>query len=326
MEDSRGLLTIGIERLNAGIPRSLTRLVFAAAASLAVGAGCGTVSTPEDDVGDESVHATLDWEAADPAVPETRAARLGQALPELVEQSEQIMHGEVVEIAYATSEDLGPDTLSFPHTFVTLRVDDPIKGGQPGDLVTLRFGGGPTDRGSILTASDIPLFGVGDPVVLFVEGNGHRACPLVGCSDGLVRISAGRAYDAHGTELFVDADGTLRAGAVRDIPEATEFTIGDHEMRLERDLRGPGGASTDAMPASELVAWLDARVGEQFTAAELAMMPSVASEDPTVPFVIEHTRPGPPRMAKATPRQLDEADRAEFDALRANGFNPVLPR
>jgi len=325
MRESRGLWTTGIERLNEGIYHSLTRLILAAALSLAAGPGCGTADHPTDDVGDEAVHHTLDWNAADPAAPTTRSAQLGQDLERFIERSDQIVAGEILAIDYATSEDLGSDTLSFPHTFVTVRVDDAIKGGQPGDVVTLRFGGGPVGDGRILTGSDVPLFGVDDQVVLFVAGNGEQACPLVDCSAGLVRMSDGVAYDAHGTELFVDEAGELREGVVREIPEATEFFIGDDALRLEREVR-PQPSASQAMPASGFVDWLDARVGEQFAPVELAAMPSITSEDPAVPFVIQHPRPVAPRMAEAAPRTMGDADLAELDALRANDHNPVLPR
>jgi hypothetical protein len=326
MRDSRGFENNGIEHAKASIHASLA-LVLTGALSMAAGTGCGIADPPADDIGDENAHTTLDWEAAGSGESQAHMAQLGVDLEEAVERADQILYGEVVEITYAISEDLGPDTLSFPHTFVTIRVDEPIKGGQPGDLVTLRFGGGPTGDGRILTGSDVPLFGVDDEVVAFVERNGLSACPLVECSGGLVRMSEGAAYDAHGTELFLDGEGELREGAVREIPEATEFEIDGQVMRLEREVRFERHPIADrAAPAAEFIRWLGAHVEEQVGPAELAALPSVASEDPAVPFVIEHPRPVAPRMAEATPNTMSDADRAELDALRANDNNPVLPR
>jgi hypothetical protein len=50
-----------------------------------------------------------------------------------------------------------------------------LKGTYTEPTVTLRMDGGPS-------------FQVGEKVVLFMKGNGHQSCPLVGCEQGLLRV------------------------------------------------------------------------------------------------------------------------------------------
>lgn len=281
--------------------------------------------------GGEEVAAVLDGdEATDPGAAEvTVAAPLGRDLPGRIARADQILHGTVLDLQYATSEDLGEQTSSFPHTFVTVRVDTPILGGEAGDEVTLRFGGGPTGDGRILKISDIPLFGIGDEVVLVVADNGETACPLVDCADGLVRLSGGKAYDAGGVALSLNADGQLYAGQRYAIPEATSFAIGDSQVGLVPDGALPVRPDVTALSTHEMVSWLGARVAERVEPGEIAARPSTISLDPAQPFLIPHPGNARPVLpAASTPEigeQTDE-DRAEIAALIANDHNPVLPR
>jgi len=296
--------------------------------TLATLSGCG--GAPADGERGE-VAAVLDGdEAAGPrAAEESVAATLGRELPDRIARADQILHGTVLDLQYALSEDLGEQTMSFPHTFVTVRVDTPILGGDEGDEVTLRFGGGPTGDGRILTISDIPLFGIGDEVVMLVSDNGASACPLVDCADGLVRLSGGRAFDAGGVALFLSDDDQLHTGQRYAIPEATSFVVGDAEIG-----RVPDGAlqvrpDVEALDGEELISWLQRRVAEGVEPGEIAARPSTASLDPTQPFAIPH--PGSERpvfSATTAPEagELTDEDRAEIAALIANDHNPVLPR
>lgn len=298
----------------------------ALAAMLAAGAlgGCGSADgTTADGVnGDDGAGETLAWTAP--------PATISQDLKERIERADQILHGEVIGLQYATSEDLGAESLSFPHTFVTLSVLTPIKGGAAGDEVTLRFGGGDGGDGTFTLVSDNPLFDLGDEVVLFAQDNGRSICPLVDCEAGVVRVSGGEAFDAHGNELFTDDEGALRAGHRRELPELDGFTLGEHTVWVDsptppadRRMDVPG-----AMAGDELVDLLTRRVRDVHSITDLAALPSVASEDPSVPFVIPH--PGTARPAFAPPKdrsapELTDEDREELAALAANDFNPVLP-
>lgn len=281
--------------------------------------------------GGEEVAAVLDGdEAAGPGAAEvTVAAPLGLDLSGRIARADQILHGTVLDLQYATSEDLGAQTSSFPHTFVTVRVDTPILGGESGDEVTLRFGGGPTGDGRILKISDIPLFGIGDEVVLLVADNGETACPLVDCADGLVRLSGGKAYDGGGVALLLGDDDQLLAGQRYAIPEATSFAIGEAEIGLMPDGALPVRHDADASDGQELITWLQGKVAEWVEPGEIAVRPTTVSLVPTQPFVIPH--PGNARpVFPATPAPetggLTDEDRAEIAALIANDHNPVLPR
>ena len=298
---------------------------------VAVSSGCDTAAAPDGGKeqpvtavldGDERADARLDEQASQPAA-------LGQDLDARIARADQVLHGTVIDIQYAASVDLGPDTMSFPHTFVTARVDTPIKGGQAGDEVTLRFGGGPTDDDRVLMISDIPLLGMGDEVVLLVADNGASACPLVDCAEGLVRISDGRAYDSGGVSLSLDGRDTLRAGLRHAIPEATEFTVGEYRIGLAADGAHPVRKEADAMASDELVSWLLDRVDGVHGGDELAALQSTVSLDPTEPFVIPHPGKERPRwVVPAAPVNGDAnaEDRTELAAMLANDNNPVLPR
>jgi len=294
----------------------------ALAAMLAAGALGGCVPEYDGAADEAPVDEPLAWTAP--------SAAMSVELEERIERADQIFHGEVIDLQYATSVDLGAESLSFPHTFVTFSVITPIKGGLVGDEVTLRFGGGDGGDGTVTMVSDNPLFDLGDEVVLFVADNGRSICPLVDCETGLARISGGEAFDAHGKELFADEAGSLREGHRQELPELETVTIGDSTFWVDSPtppqdsrLQSPG-----AMAGEDLVDLLTRRVREVHSATELAALPSVASEDPAAPFVIQHPGSARPEFAPPQDRpeqEITEEDRAELDALRANDFNPVLP-
>ncbi len=250
-------------------------------------------------------------------------APLGQDLHARIADADQVLAGTVVALDYAHSADAGPDSLSFPHTFVTLRVDTPLKGGEAGEELTLRFAGGVVEPGLVMTSAHLPLFDVGHEVLLFVgDDNGTSACPLVGCADGLVRFSEGRAYDQHGVELFLDEAGQLRSGRLQDIPEAHVFHIGGERIERNAAFREDDDriASPGAMAAADLVDWIEAAVVEVHGHRAFPGAPSV---DPHAPFVIERPVEQAPVVIEGP--EPDMVDDPELEALRNNGMNPVLP-
>lgn len=118
--------------------------------------------------------------------------------------------GEVISLTHhdVTLPDLG----AVPHTFVTFRVDAPVKGAVPGEQVTLRFVGGPADDGvRRLHVSHIPEFEVGERDLLFVrDDNGRNACPLVDCGGGQLMVEGDRIKSSTGHILVTLDDGRTR--------------------------------------------------------------------------------------------------------------------
>lgn len=110
-------------------------------------------------------------------------------LQSLASNSDFIFQGTVTKIEYANSID------DIPHTFVTYRVADVVKGAYAPKTITLRFIGGIEKRGNVirkLTASNTPRFETGQESLMMVADNGIVQCPLVRCAEGRFRFSQGR--------------------------------------------------------------------------------------------------------------------------------------
>jgi len=145
--------------------------------------------------------------------------------------AEQVLYGRVVALEHALSADDGPDTMVLPHTFVTFEVLTPIKGGAAGDLVTLRFLGGPWGDGTECISPDIPRFEVGEEVLAFAAHNGEYGCPLVGGRHGVVRLEGDDPTVEEAVGLVRDrawavhSRDELAAASVPSVDPATPFAI-----------------------------------------------------------------------------------------------------
>lgn len=117
-----------------------------------------------------------------------------------VDRAELIFRGEVVAIETVTSRDG-----SFPFTFVTFAVHDALKGAAAGKELTLRFHGGDlAATQETVEVVGMPSFERGDEVVLFVDGNGRLACPLVGWWQGKLDVVR---HPRTGEPMLVDHRG-----------------------------------------------------------------------------------------------------------------------
>ncbi|MFP6662901.1 MAG: hypothetical protein VCC00_01700 [Deltaproteobacteria bacterium] len=132
----------------------------------------------------------------------------------MLKRSDFVFHGEVTKIQYsdpagpANSISIGtggtwaPILEGAPHTFVTLRVLESLRGRTKSEeFVTLRFYGGPDGKGSYYATSLDPTFVMGERQILFVRGNGTSETPLVGGHGGQIREFAGGAYSSSGVAL-----------------------------------------------------------------------------------------------------------------------------
>lgn len=101
----------------------------------------------------------------------------------LVTDAETIFEGTVTALK---SEWTGEGSERHIVTYVTFKVEDPIKGTLGADYTIRMFGG--TVDGHTMEATDTPRFKVGDRDILFVENNGKQFVPLVGIMHGRFRV------------------------------------------------------------------------------------------------------------------------------------------
>lgn len=102
---------------------------------------------------------------------------------QLVAEADLIFQGTVTDVK---SEWTGEGGQRHIITYVTVKVEDAIKG-DPGDSYILRTFGGTVD-GETQEISDSPKFSVGDQQILFVKDNGKQFIPLVGIMHGQFKL------------------------------------------------------------------------------------------------------------------------------------------
>jgi hypothetical protein len=102
---------------------------------------------------------------------------------QLVNDAETIFEGTVASMH---SEWTGQGSERHIVTYVTFKIDDPIKGAL-GAETTLRMFGGTVD-GQTVEVADAPRFKLGDRDILFVEHNGTQFIPLVGIMHGRFHV------------------------------------------------------------------------------------------------------------------------------------------
>lgn len=239
-------------------------------------------------------------------------------LPALSADADLVFQGTVTDIKYATSIE------GIPHTFVTYRVEDVLKGAYRAPTLTLRFIGGVKVEGNVLrklSVSHAPTFETGQQDLLMVKGNAQSQCPLVRCAQGRFRFQQGMVTNEEGTPLAMEPSGGMVTLSQAEEPAGA----GDSGAGT----RVPAQANPRAIPLdrASFVAHVRQTIGQQGFRA----LSPVQSADATKPF--KGPSPavaGPPRSqqpsgAAAAGRQ-SEHDRQEVEALLRNGGNPVLPK
>jgi hypothetical protein len=153
------------------------------------------------------------------------------SLQELTQTSDLVFKGKVVDVGYKSST---PQNSSegIPHTFVTYQISEVLTGQYSNPTITLRFVGGPTGDGGFLMVSHVPLFDVGDEDVLFVKDNTKSACPLVGCSDGRMRVINEKMYDEEGYRIVAPKNlSSFGKGKREALPSIDEHDLGGIPLR-----------------------------------------------------------------------------------------------
>jgi len=137
---------------------------------------------------------------------------------DLVDRAARIVHGTV------RSVDPGRDVDGIPATWITLDVDETLKGPAEATLVYKQVGvPEPLPDGTLLRLPGLPRYRVGDEVVVFLHGTSRRGFTSpVGLGQGLFRAESGpkgravRAALATGTtEALPDFLARVRRRAQR---------------------------------------------------------------------------------------------------------------
>jgi len=106
-----------------------------------------------------------------PVLAHQSASRLD--IGEMANQSDLVFRGTVVNIDYRESEARG-DQAPLPYTFVTYAVEEVLFGQYQESELTLRFLGGITERGEILTNTSAPKIDLGDEDILISDVGAHK--------------------------------------------------------------------------------------------------------------------------------------------------------
>lgn len=240
-------------------------------------------------------------------------------LAALSADADLVFQGTVADIRYANSIE------GIPHTFVTYRVDEVLKGAYGTPTLTLRFIGGVKVEGNVmrkLSVSHAPTFETGQQDLLMVKGNAQSQCPLVRCAQGRFRFQHGVVTNEEGTALALAPGG----GELIALSQAVEPSgAGDFGAGVRVPVQAD--SRTTPLDRASFVAHLRQVIGQQGIRATS----TVQSADPAQVF--KGPSPavsGPPRSQQpprfAVASQQSEHDRQEVEALLRNGGNPVLPK
>ena len=133
------------------------------------------------------------------------------SLHSMVERSEAIVYGEVIDIVYRNSAPTENSPNGLPHTFVTYQLNKVLRGRIRGETLTLKIPGGADGQGGVYNVTTAPQFASGQIDVLFIGDEDESGCPLVECVDGRFRVEGQRVYNGWGVPL-VDAEKNLVFG------------------------------------------------------------------------------------------------------------------
>lgn len=153
----------------------------------------------------------------------------------LATESALVVRGKVVRIRYRNSEPTAEEPNGVPHTFVTYRVHEVIKGSMASSTLNLRFIGGADGRGGVYMETETPVFATGQSDILFVSDDQTGGCPLVDCVGGRFRVAKNKVFDAWGFPV-IQARQKLVVG---DTSNVSLLTMELPRPRFERLIKRP---------------------------------------------------------------------------------------
>lgn len=160
------------------------------------------------------------------------------------------------------------------YTYVTLSDLDFINGTYERPELTLRFQGGEV-KGDVLEIVGSPEFAEGDRVILFIKGNGESITPIVGWTQGVLRVKP----NSEGVEEVFDHDGNRVLGV--DGPHLAKEAVHPSELHVQgdRNVRGQSrnakavvGENDDGSPAGPEKSAQAERPNRAMPAAKLISM------------------------------------------------------
>jgi hypothetical protein len=192
----------------------------------------------------------------EPSTVNASVAAEAATLRTAVRKSDYVFRGVVTQVQYRES-DRAPGKEQIPHTFVTFKVEEPLKGGKQ-ETITLRFAGGPDARGRTLLVSDVPRFDVGERSILLVKNNGKSYCPLVDCDVGRFRVIQDKVYSNDGLAVTLNGRGEVTHSDLLTAKEALEDKVGNKVFgsvySKTTQAGDSGGAGAGIVPEARKVA------------------------------------------------------------------------
>jgi len=154
-----------------------------------------------------------------------------------ITEDEQIKSAQTIFRGRAEQIDAARETTSHGNPIVTTVRFTPLavyKGSATG-AVTLRFLGGKV--GDLeMKVDGMPQFKVGGEYILFVSGEGNRACPVVGWSEGSLKVDR-QASAAGEVKVSTEVAGATETGVQprsrRVLPAGTGEPLPDFERKLK---------------------------------------------------------------------------------------------
>jgi hypothetical protein len=260
----------------------------------------------------------------------------------MASQADLVFRGTVIGIDYRGSQP-NSGNAPIPHTFVTFAVDD-VLFGNPGDAkrrtFTLRFMGGPDNKGDIMLVQQLPQFNIGDEDILFVTRNGSEECPLVDCVNGRFRIVDSRVYNEYGQQLLRNEKGQLVLGRAEAREEFTTFTIGGRTFtrRSHRDSsrdvdegadtrQAFTHSSSEHLDSDVFISIARERISRASPNDPAGKTRAAKNADKNLPFALPAPKPvtiAEPKLDIPVEEPSTEQEKAELDAMRRNGGDPVI--
>jgi hypothetical protein len=250
----------------------------------------------------------------------------------LLTEADGVFVGEVINVEYSknSANDLKE---ILPHTFVTYKIKESLKGSPQQSTLTLRFLGGRGEQAQFLSVSNYPLFDVGDMDVVFVKNNQRFTCPLLYCAQGRYRLINSRVYFESGHQVLRTPKEQLAKGLLESLEPILSHQVSKTIIKTITQAE-PGEQKTEEGPlpgkhfgAGEFVEYLNKKIAVIDPNQAWKKLPVIPAADPRAPFTIKGLIPISAKKALETPVSREfqtPQEKREWELLERNGGNPVI--
>jgi hypothetical protein len=257
---------------------------------------------------------------------EAQAANfVAQPIDDLAGDANLVFLGEVQNVSYKNSQSDSQQKLGIPHTFVTYRVIQTLKG-TPSSVFTLRFLGGMNENGIVTDVAHFPQFDLGERDIVFVRDNLKSGCPLVQCANGRFRIESNKVFSDDARTIILDSKGKLARGVAQNVVGAFSHTF-VHPRTGKSVVISSKGSNIPFPPAesghlqeSQFIGILK-RILTQSNSASVEKSAKISDAIPPIPLMPNKSilfNPETPLSPQ------DQQEILEVQKLNANGGNPVF--